>query len=62
MILYELVGRSENHPAYHALETSNGERHYSFLHSAVTVALAVDRPFLSQTVIEGLRSIEMSWG
>ena len=52
MILYELVGRSEDHPAYRALETSNGERHYSFLHSAVTAALAVDRPFLSQTVIK----------
>ena len=54
MILYELVGRSEGHPAYRALETSNGERHYSFLHSAVSAALAVDRPFLSQTVIKAI--------
>ena len=54
MILYELVGRSEDHPAYRALETSNGERHYSFLHSAVSAALAVDRPFMSQTVIKAM--------
>lgn len=54
MILHELVGRNENHPAYRALETSNGERHYSFLHSAVSAALAVDRPFLSQTVIKAI--------
>ena len=28
MILYELVGCNENHAAYHALEVSNGERHF----------------------------------
>ena len=54
MILHELVGRSANYPAYRALETSNRERHYSFLHSVVSAALAVDRPFLSQTVIKAI--------
>ena len=36
------------------MTVSNGERHYSFLQSVVTAALAIDRPFLSQTVIKAI--------
>ena len=54
MILYELVGCNEDHAAYHALEVSNGERHYSFLKSVVLAALGVSRFFLSQTVIKAI--------
>ena len=54
MILFELVGRTENHPAYQALAQDNGQRHYDFLRSAVLAALAVDRPFLSQTVVKAI--------
>ncbi len=54
MILYELVGQTENHPAYAALAEENRGRHYDFLRSAVEAALAVDRSFLSQTVIKAL--------
>ena len=54
MILFELTGRSEDHPAYRALHVSNGERHYGFLQSLVAAALSIDRPFLSQTVIKAI--------
>ena len=54
MILYELAGQTEDHPAYEGLAKSNHERHYSFLRSAVLAALAVNRPLLSQTVIKAL--------
>ena len=54
MILFELTGRSEDHPAYRALHVSNGERHYGFLQSLVAAAPSIDRPFLSQTVIKAI--------
>ena len=54
MILYEVVGRNENNPAYQAMEVSNGIRHYGFLRSVVEAALSVNRPFLSQTVIKAI--------
>ena len=54
MILFELVGRTEDHPAYQTLATSNGARHCDFLYFAVLAALEVDRPFLSQTVIKAI--------
>ena len=57
MILHELVGRNESHPAYRGLELSNGERHYSFLQSIVLAARGVDRPFLSQTVAINFHAI-----
>ena len=53
MILFELTG-SEQHPAYQALEISNGERHYSFLQSIVAASLEVGRPFLSQYVLKAI--------
>jgi hypothetical protein len=53
MILSELVGH-EDHPAYQALEISNGNRQYSFLRSIVAAALATQRPFLSTVVIKAL--------
>ena len=54
MILFELTGQREDHHAYRALAVSNGDRHYDFLQSVVTAALAIDRPFLSQTVIRAI--------
>lgn len=53
LILFELTG-SEQHPAYQALEISNGERHYSFLQSIVAASLEVGRPFLSQYVLKAI--------
>ena len=54
MNLYELVGEQENHPVYQTLEASNYERYYSFLKSIVETCLAMERPFLSQTVINAM--------
>jgi hypothetical protein len=51
MNLFDLTG-SESHPAYAALEVSNGNRQYDFLMSAVTAALAVNRPFLSESLLK----------
>lgn len=51
MIIFELTGR-EDHPVYQALEVSNGNRQYDFLHSIVGAALAMQRPFLSQHIIK----------
>lgn len=53
MILFELTN-SEQHPAYQALEISNGERHYSFLQSIVAASIDVGRPFLSQYVLKAI--------
>ena len=54
MILYELADQNEDHPAYRAMEIANGNRHYGFLESVVEAALAIDGPFLSQTVIKAI--------
>ena len=54
MILSELVRGNEDHPAYRALEVANGGRHYDFLESVVETAVAVGKPFLSQTVIKAI--------
>ena len=54
MILSELVRGNEDHPAYRALEVANGGRHYDFLQSVVETAVAVGKPFLSQTVIKAI--------
>lgn len=54
MILSELVRGNEDHPAYRALEVANGGRHYDFLQSVVETAMAVGKPFLSQTVIKAI--------
>ena len=54
MILFELTNQREDHPAYRALELANAERHYGFLQSIVEAAVAVNRPFLSQTVIKAI--------
>ncbi|MCY4556856.1 MAG: Fic family protein, partial [Chloroflexi bacterium] len=54
MILFELVRGNEDHPAYRALEVANGGRHYDFLQSVVETAVAVEKPFLWQTVIKAI--------
>lgn len=53
MILFELTN-NENHPAYQALEVSNGNRQYDFLRSIVAASLDAGRPFLSQHIIKAL--------
>jgi Fic family protein len=53
LILFELT-RTENHPAYQALEIENAGRQYDFLQSLVRAAIAVGKPFLSQHVIKAL--------
>ena len=54
MILYELTGRSEDHPAYQSMAVANGGRQYDFLRSVVEAALAIQGPFLSQTVLKAI--------
>ncbi len=54
MILHELTGGNEKHPAYKALELANSRRHYNFLQSIIVAALDIQRPFLSQTVIKAI--------
>lgn len=51
MILFELAG-SENHPVYQQLQIENAERQYSFMNSTISAALAMGRPFLSQTLLK----------
>jgi Fic/DOC family len=51
VIIFELTGR-EDHPVYQALEISNGNRQYDFLHSVVDAALAMGRPFLSEHIVK----------
>jgi Fic family protein len=53
VIVFELVN-TENNPVYQALEISNGNRHYDFLHSIVVASLNIGKPFLSQQVIKAL--------
>ena len=54
MILFELCGQNEQHPAYQAFEVSNGSRQYDFLRSIVGASLAVQRPFLSTHLLKAL--------
>lgn len=51
MILFDLHP-TENDRDYQALQVGNLTRQYSFLRSIVDTAIAVDRPYLSQTVIK----------
>lgn len=54
MIVFELVGGREEHPAYQELEVSNGNRQYHFLNSIIVTALSLGRPLLSQQIIKSL--------
>ena len=53
MFIYELTG-SEADPVYQSLEVSNGNRQYAFLMSVVHAAIALNRLFLSSSVIKAL--------
>jgi fido (protein-threonine AMPylation protein) len=53
LIIFEITG-SEAHPAYQELEIANGIRQYDFLSSIVTASLNLERPFLSQQLLEAL--------
>lgn len=53
MILIDLTG-GEHHPAYQKFAIENSSRQYDFLRSAVEAAIAVQRPFISQTVLKAL--------
>ena len=53
MILIDLTG-GENHPSYQKFQIENGSRQYDFLRSAVEAAIEVNRPFLSQTILNAL--------
>lgn len=55
MILFELCGQTENHPIYQGMSVANGNRHYSFLASAVETALTLPNgDFLSQTLLKAI--------
>jgi prophage maintenance system killer protein len=51
VLLFEILG-DESHPNYQAMQAQNNARLHSFLMSAIDTALAVDKPFLSQTLIK----------
>jgi Fic family protein len=53
MNLFDIFNTEDN-PLYQSLEIENGNRQYDFLRSIVEVSVAVDRPFLSQSVIKAL--------
>ncbi|MCY4304068.1 MAG: Fic family protein [Aestuariivita sp.] len=53
MIIHDLTGQ-ETHTSYQNLAASNELRHYEFLRSIVEAALALDKQFLSQTVLKAL--------
>ena len=53
MHVFELVA-TETNPAYQELAISNLDRQYGFLRSLVDVAVALNRPMLSQEVIKAL--------
>ena len=54
MIVFEIVGRTENHPEYQRLEAANNLRQGEFLESLIFTALRLDQRHLSQTVIKAL--------
>lgn len=53
MILSEL-GFGEDHASYRSLQISNNGRQYDFLNSAIEMALEIQRPFLSSSLIKAL--------
>ncbi|MEO0713294.1 MAG: Fic family protein [Pseudomonadota bacterium] len=54
MILFEVCGAREDHPAYESMAAANLSRQYQFLRSAVMAALQTERLFLAQSVIRAL--------
>ncbi len=54
MILSEIMGYSESHPAYRRLKDSNLNRQYDFLEAIVRAALEIKRPMISTTIIKAL--------
>lgn len=54
MILFDIVGENEADPVYQAVEVANISRQYDFLRSIVSASLAVDKCFLSTTVLKAL--------
>lgn len=53
MIVHELTG-TEEHSDYRRLEYTNTDRQLHFLETMVTVAINLDRGFLSQSLIKAL--------
>ena len=53
MDLYGLL-RSESHPIYVRLAAENGTRQYDFLRSIVETSIAVEKIYLSQSIIKAL--------
>lgn len=53
MYIFEIV-ENETHPVYQKLAIENGVRQYDFLKSVVEAAVAIKRPFLSQSVLKAL--------
>lgn len=54
MILHEICGQREDHPAYQRLHATNLRRQLGFLEGLVDAAIQMDRCFLSVTVINAL--------
>lgn len=53
MLLFEILG-AEDHPAYRAMQAQNNARLHDYMLSAIEAALAVDKLFLSQTIIRAM--------
>jgi hypothetical protein len=53
MHLFEIT-HDESQPAYAELAVSNNNRQYDFLRSIVVAALAVQRPYISETLLKAL--------
>jgi hypothetical protein len=53
VILFELTGTEEN-LSYQELAIENVNRQYDFLKSIVKACLAIQRPFISQTILKAL--------
>jgi hypothetical protein len=60
VILFELCGHDEQHPAYQDLSIDNLERQYDFLRSIVNAAVALQRPMISTRIIEALNAHTIS--
>lgn len=59
MVLFEITG-DENNPIYQEMTVSNGSRQYDFLRSVVGASLAINRPFLSASIIKSLNFLAIT--
>ncbi|MGQ0533501.1 MAG: hypothetical protein ACT4OF_12545 [Caulobacteraceae bacterium] len=54
MIIFDIVGDDESHPAYRAMAMENLNRQYDFIRSLVDTAIDLQRPLFSHELIKAL--------